>query len=219
METLDLLAYLVFLILIAGMGIFFKMYPKFPALEKRQIEPFSSPAVAPFQPKCTQRNADAQVLLRLFPPCHDETKAPTEDATDRAELSLILNKLTCLDADVNSNGVKGYNTMSLQYNTSHDQEPLANFVGRCLNNGIRQNDIEILMDKYEKRGKTIITQISKRQGIDAKSALETYETLIKTIINTLNTNCLAHRSSLDTPFGPRDPGYAVPYSVSALAPF
>jgi hypothetical protein len=219
MDTMDLLVYLVFLILIAGMGIFFKMYPKFPALEKRQIEPFSSPAVAPFQPKCIQRNVDAQVLLRLFPPCTDESKAPTEDATDRAELSLILNKLTCLDADVNSNGVKGYNTISLQYNTSHDNEPLGSFVGRCLNNGIRQRDIELLIDKFEKRGKTLITQISKRQGIDGKSALETYETLIKATINSLNTHCLAKRSSLDTPYGPRDPGYAIPYSVSALAPF
>jgi hypothetical protein len=219
MDTLDLLVYLVFLILIAGMGIFFKMYPKFPALEKRQIEPFASPAVAPFQPKCTQRNADAQVLLRLFPPCPDESKAPTEDATDRAELSLILNKLTCLDADVNSNGVKGYNTMSLQYNTSHDQEPLGSFVGRCLNNGIRQRDIELLAEKYEKRGKTLITQIATRQGIDGKSALETYETVIKTTIKSLTTHCLAQRSSLDTPYGPRDPGYAIPYSVSALAPF
>jgi hypothetical protein len=219
MGTPDLLIYLVFLILIAGMGVFFKMYPKFPALEKRHIEPFSSPAVAPFQPKCTQRNVDAQVLLRLFPACEDESKAPTEDATDRAELTLMLNKLTCLDADVNSNGVKGYNTLSLKYNTSHDNEPLGSFLGRCLNNGLRKRDIELLIDKFEKRGKTLITQIAKRQGIDGKSALETYESLIKTTNNTLNTNCLAQRSSLDTPYGPRDPGYSIPYSVSGLAPF
>jgi len=216
---LELTTYLIFLILIAAMGVYFKMYPKFPVLEKRSIEPFSSQKVAPFNPSCVQRNVDAQVLLRLFPPCADESKAPTEDATDRAELSLILNKLTCLDADVNNNGVQGFNTLSLQYNTSHDQEPLGSFVGRCLNNGIRQNDIDLVLEKYEKRGKILINQISKRQGIDNKSALGSYDSVLKTTGRTLTTNCLAQRSSLDTPFGPRDPGYSVPYSVGYLAPF
>lgn len=215
----QILTYVLILILIASMGVFFKMYPKFPVMERTLSEPFSSPAVAPFNPKCTQRNADAQILLRLFPPCEDETRAPSEDASDRAELSLILNKLTCLDADVNSNGVGGYNTFTIKYNTSHDQEPLGSFVGRCLNNGIRQRDIDLVINKYEVRGKTLINQISKRQGLDNKSALDSYESVLKTTAKSLSTGCLAQRSSLDTPYGPRDPGYSVPFSVGALAPY
>lgn len=213
------LVYLVLITMIVGLGVFFKMYPKFPLSEKRTLEKFSSPATAPFNPKCTQRNADAQVLLRLFPTCTDESNAPTDDATDRAELTLILNKLTCLDADVNNSGVQGYNTLSLPYNTSHDQEPLTNFVGRCLNNGTQQRDIELVIEKYESRGKKLINQICKRIGMDSKTAHEHYGEVIKTILRTLNTNCLAHRSSLDTPFGPRDPGYSTPYSVGKLAPY
>ena len=76
--------------------------------------------------------------MSLFKPCPDVL--PSEDATDRVELALILNKLTCLDADVSNNGVDGYNTLKLPYNTSHDAEPLTNFVGRCLNNGTRSRD-------------------------------------------------------------------------------
>jgi hypothetical protein len=205
--------------MIVGLGVFFKMYPKFPVSEKRRIEKFSSPATAPFNPKCTQRNADAQVLLRLFPTCADESNAPTEDATDRAELTLILNKLTCLDADVNNSGVQGYNTLSLPYNTSHDHEPLTNFVGRCLNNGTRERDLGLVIEKYENRGNTLINQICKRLGMDGKTALEHYASVIKTTLRALKTNCLAHRSSLDKPFGPRDPGYSMPYSVGKLSPY
>ena len=201
------------------MGIVFKMYPVFPPSEKKIKENFSSPAVAPFQPKCTQRNSDAQMLMRLFPTCTDESRAPTEDATDRAELTLILNKLTCLDADATNSGVGGYNTLSLQYNTSHDTEPLTNFIGRCLNNGVKKRDIEIIVDKYDKRGKTLINQICNRTGMDPKLAQEHYNAVITVTIKSLTVNCLASRSSLDTPYGPRDPGYSTPYSVERLSPF
>ena len=216
---MDLLILLLILILIAGTGILFKMYPVFPPSEKKIKENFSSPVVAPFQPSCTQRNVDAQMLLRLFPTCGDETKAPTEDATDRAELSLILNKLTCLDADATNSGVGGYNTLKLKYNTSHDTEPLTNFVGRCLNNAVKQRDIEVIVDKYDKRGKTLINQICNRIGMDPKLAQEHYNSVVTMIMKSLTTNCLQKRSSLDTPYGPRDPGYSTPFSVESLAPF
>ena len=204
-------------IVIVGLGLVFKMYAIFPPSEKR--EGFSSPAISPKDPKCIHRNVDAQVLMRIFPTCDDETKSSTEDSADRSEFALILNKLTCLDADATNAGVGGYNTFNLPYKTSHDAEPLINFVGRCLNNGTKKRDIEIVIDKYDTRGKTLINQISSRLGMDAKAAHENYNAVITTTMNTLNNSCLAKRSSLDTPYGPRDPGYSTPYSVDRLAPF
>jgi len=208
---------LLVVIVIVGFGIVFKMYATFPPSERK--EGFSSPAVSPTDPKCIQRNVDAQVLMRLFPPCEDESRAPTEDATDRSELRLILNKLTCLDADATDAGVGGYNTFKLPYNTSHDAEPIESFIGRCLNNGTKKRDIEIVIDKYDKRGKTLIAQISNRMGMDPKAVQENYNAVVTTTMNTLMNRCLAMRSSLDTPYGPRDPGYSTPYSVDRLAPF
>jgi len=192
------------------------MYPQMP---KNRYEGFSSPAVAPAEPKCIQRSLDAQTILRILPPCGDPYRSPGEDATDREELALILKKLTCLDADVANNGVAGYNTLSLQYNTSHDAEPLTNFVGRCLNNGTQSRDLEIVIDKYDKRGKTLINQITKRIGMDASSLMDNYDALLNTTMRTLKTNCLAPQSHLDVPFGPRDPGYSTPFSVATLAPY
>ena len=219
---MEVLLYLALIVLIVSSGIFYKMYPQFPRRPRNRYEgyePFADPAVSPSEPKCLQRNRDAQTILRILPPCSDEKNSPTDDATDRAELSLILQKLTCMDSDVNNNGVAGYKTMSLQYNTSHDAEPLPSFVGRCLNNGTQSRDLEIMMDKYDKRGKELLNQITKRIGMDAKPLMENYDSLIRTTMKSLVDNCLAKHMSLDRPFGPRDPGFATPFSVERLAPY
>jgi hypothetical protein len=210
------LLFLVGIVVVVAVGVYFKMYPRFP---QTHYENFANPAVAPNQPSCVERSGDALVLLGLFKPCPDQYNAPTTDAVDRVELQLILNKLTCLDADVTNNGVAGYNTLNLPYNTSHDAEPLTNFVGRCLNNGTRSRDLEIVMDRYEKRGNTLIKQLCANKKIDPKAPLEHFAEVLKTTMNALTTNCLAQHSSLDKPFGPRDPGFSVPFTVSNLAPY
>jgi hypothetical protein len=215
------LLYLALIILIVAAGVYLGMYPKFPPGEqgKNNIENFSSPAVAPQQPKCIQRSTDAMFILRMLPACDDPNNTPSTDALDREELKLILKKLTCLDSDVANNGIIGYSTLNLPYNVQHDIEPLTNFVGRCLNNGTQTRDLELLVDKYEKRGKELISRTSKRIGMDDKALLEHYQSLLLQLTRTLNENCLAKHSSLDRPFGPRDPGFSTPFSVEKLAPF
>lgn len=202
------------------------MYPIFPKnkMAKTTIvynfdENFSSVATAPDSPTCIRRNADAQALLSMFPQCDSDYKSPSDDATDRIELKLILNKLTCLDADVTNNGVDGYNTMYLPYNTSHDLEPLTNFVGRCLNNGTRERDIDLIMNKYETRGIELISSLTKRMKMNPKKAIEHFRSLITTTYSVLNYNCLVRENSLDRPLGPRDPGYLMPHSIAKLATF
>jgi len=204
------LLYLLVIAAIVALGYAFKMYPQLPP------EHFSSPAIAPEMPTCVKRSADAQALLALLP-VHN--CAPSEDDTDRKELRLILNKLTCLDSDVVNSGVAGYNTMYLQYNTSHDTEPLTNFVGRCLNGGARTRDIDLIMEKYESRGTELIARISKKDGTNPEVAFKYFKSVIGTTSQSLTYNCRMSRAQLDRPAGVRDPGYSTPFSVEKLAPF
>lgn len=193
------------------------MYPQLPPVRER----FSSPAVAPEMPTCVKRSADAQALLALLPAnrCGDDYHSPSEDDIDRIELRLILNKLTCLDSDVVNSGVAGYNTLYLKFNTSHDTEPLTNFVGRCLNGGARTRDIELIMDKYEKRGIELISRITKKEGSNPETAFKYFKSVISTTMQSLTFNCKMSRAQLDRPAGVRDPGYSTPFSVEKLAPF
>lgn len=206
------LLYIVTIIAIVALGYAFKMYPQLPPVR----EHFSSPAIAPEMPTCVKRSADAQALLALLP-VHN--CAPSEDDTDRKELRLMLNKLTCLDSDVVNSGVSGYNTMYLKYNTSHDTEPLTNFVGRCLNGGARTRDIDLIMDKYESRGIQLIARISKKEGSNPEVAFKHFNAVIGTTARSLTYNCRMSRAQLDRPVGVRDPGYTTPFSVERLAPF
>lgn len=209
--------YIVLIIIIVLFGIYFRKYPKFPPMERKSIEFFSSAVTGPAEPTCVRRNADAQALLQIFPQC--AYTSPSEDAIDRTELKLIINKLTCIDADVNKTGIPGYNTANLPYNTSHDTEPLINFVGRCLNHGANTRDIDLIMGKYESRGVELITRIGKSANIDTKQAYDLYRALLNTTYVVLSTNCIKEAKLLDRPHGPRDPGYAMPHSVATLAPF
>ena len=75
------LVYLGLIIIIVSWGIIYKLYPQFPPtiIRRGRAENFASPAVAPNQPKCIQRNTDAQMILRILPLCGDEKQAATED--------------------------------------------------------------------------------------------------------------------------------------------
>lgn len=224
-----MLIYIALIVLIVSIGVFYRVYPRMPNIPYHKTpldgyrryspEGFANPAVAPQEPRCVQRSRDALAILKIIGPCRDQKNSPSEDDLDRQELALILQKLTCLDSDVNNNGVAGYNTLNLPYNTSHDLEPLTNFVGRCLNNGTRSRDLELIMDKYDVRGKTLIKQIMGRIGMDDKALQDNYQAVIRTTMKSLTDNCLAKQSNLDRPYGPRDPGYATPYSVERLASF
>ena len=200
------------------------MYPTFPLMEKTTlrystVENFSSPAIAPSHPSCIKRNVDAQALLHMFPQCKHDDKSPSTDALNRIELKLILNKLTCLDADVTNSGVAGYNTLYLPFNTSHDTEPITNFVGRCLNGGARTRDIDLIISKYETRGNQLIASIASLMHIDPSPAFKHFRSVIRVTSESLVFNCKMKRASLDIPAGVRDPGYTIPHSIEKLAPF
>ena len=200
------------------------MYPTFPLMEKTTlkystVENFSSPAIAPTMPTCIKRNTDAQALLRMFPQCDSDFKSPSEDAMNRIELKLILNKLTCLDADVTNSGVAGYNTLYLPFNTSHDTEPITNFVGRCLNGGARTRDIDLIMSKYESRGNELIGAISLLMRKNPAEAFKLFSNVLQVTNDSLVFNCKMKRASMDIPAGVRDPGYSIPFSIEKLAPF
>lgn len=109
--------------------------------------------------------------------------------------------------------------MYLKYNTSHDTEPLTNFVGRCLNGGARTRDIDIIMEKYESRGNQLIARITKKEGSDPALPFKYFKAVIGTTAHSLTHNCRMNRVQLDRPTGVRDPGYMMPFSVDKLAPF
>jgi hypothetical protein len=163
-------------------------------------------------PKCFLRDPEATKLLeslRSSKPQHPEAFA---------ELSLILQKMLCIDADVTSSGAGAYSTFQLPFVTQHDIEPAASFVNRCLKGALRSRDLEIAIEKFERRGATLVQELSQTEAQRA-NALQMFRNVTKRASRQIAQTCTSLQVNMDTPKGVRDPGYTVPSALDVVAPY
>ena len=205
METRD--KYMSYALLAAGCAALVAL-----VLSMRRVEPFSTVAVdRDLMPRCFTRDADAQNILSML--------RDTQQKDGFAELSLILQKLLCIDADVTGAGVGGYQSFQLPFVTQHDLEPPASFVGRCLKGAVRSRDLEIMIDKLESRGNTLIHSISPA---DRRAAcLTKFHGVVVRASRSIGKACMNNGigKGLDQPSGPRDPGYSIPEGLEEQGPY
>jgi hypothetical protein len=172
------------------------------------IEGFATVAVDTNNvPACVERSTDAQKLLARF------SNVVSDDA---AELRLLVSKLCCMEADIATPAAGTYRTMSLQYRTSHDVEPPSSIVGRCLRNAVNRRDIDIIVEKMEKRGHELIKKLLGGDCSDAKK--EFGEVVARTKLAMITT-CLGTQPSLDRPLGARDMAFWETDEVADLAQY
>lgn len=185
--------------LIALIAIFVYLRPNYLS------EGFSTANIDPIMmPKCVQRDSEAQNLLSQINSV--VVKNPNNNAFF-GELQLILSKFLCMDADITGQGAGVYSTYSLPFNTYHDMEPVANFVGRCLSNSLKERDIILTLDKLEKRGAELIKQLTNCSMEQKTSWIGMLHNIATRTASAINSVCLKPHNSMDRPVGVRDPGY------------
>ncbi len=188
------------LLLLAFVVIFVYLKPDFVGAEG-----FSTAAVDPVtMPKCIQRDGEAQNLLSQV---NSVTVKNPSNMQAFGELQLILSKFLCMDADITGQGAGVYSTYSLPFNTYHDMEPVASFVGRCLNNSLKERDIVLTLDKLEKRGAELIKGLSDCSMEQKTAWIGMLHNIATRTASAVNSVCLKPHSSMDRPSGVRDPGY------------
>lgn len=164
-------------------------------------------------PRCVTRDPESQALLaQLY-----AKAAPNSPAGEAyAEFKLIVQKLLCIDADITGAGAGAYSTYQLPYATAHDIEPAAHFVGRCVRNAVRENDVYMVLDKFESRGNTLLQIICSGDSAGKNTATAAFNSIVKRIGLSITSKCLMQKATLDTPAGPRDPGYYVSPKIDDL---
>jgi hypothetical protein len=194
-----------FVVLIVGTLVYFR--PRFFS------EGFTTIAIdSATAPKCFLRDADAQKLISKFlavrsmPPSSPKAMA-------LAELTLIIQKMLCIDADITGAAMGPYSTYQLPYATAHDIEPAAEFVNRCLKNAVRSRDIEMAMGKFEDRGYELLETLCGGTP-EHESNKDLYRGIVLRATRNISDYCLKPKNSLDTPAGPRDPAYFDPGSTA-----
>lgn len=159
------------------------------------VEGFATAAVDPTRMvACAERSTAAQSLLARF---------HTQTGDDAEELRLLISKLCCLEADVSAPVPGLLRTHSLQFRTSQDTEAPAAIVSRCVRGAIRERDIEIIVEKYEARGRELIDGLLE----SCQEAHSEFAEIVMKTRTSMITFCMKPQPQMDRPNGPRDPGY------------
>jgi hypothetical protein len=176
---------------------------------RQRKEGFSTVNLGVDFPKCVTRSADAQALLQQLKPSVAGLPPAADASMAYAELSLILQKLLCMDADITSLGAGIYSTMGLPFSTQHDMEPVGSFVGRCLKNAVQSRDIELTIGKLNTRGVELIGDLCQDES-ERQTAYNRFHTVVTQVTKAITPVCLAKHATMDIPPGVRDPGYYKP---------
>jgi len=164
-------------------------------------EGFALAAVDPvLSPACTARSTDAQKLLARY----------TDNSAKSAELRLLVSKLCCMEADISSPGAGHIRVQPLQFRTSHDTEPASNHVASCSAGALRQRDIDIILDKFSKRGHELI---------DCPEGEAEFDVVVNRLRWAMTSFCLRPTPSMDKPIGARDMGFYEPDNVADLSQY
>jgi hypothetical protein len=161
-------------------------------------------------PACVSRSTDAQSLLARI------SAYPLEDE-GAAELRALVSKICCMEADIASPSAGVYRTINFQFRTSEDIEPASTLVGRCLRNAVNKRDIEIVVEKFQMRGRELIDALCK--GADVDAGLKEYDAVIARLNFSMTTFCLGNQPTMDRPVGARDMGFWEPNEVAELSQY
>lgn len=179
------------------------------ARKRGSVERFTTVAVDPrLSPACTERSAAAQKLLARF-------AAVPEADPDASELRLLISKLCCMEADIATPAAGLIRTISLQFRTSSDMDVASSIVGRCRAGAIQQRDIDLILDKFNKRGHELV----KRLCADDAEAAKELDKILGQLRWAMTSFCLKPTPSMDKPIGARDMGFWEPDSVADLSQY
>jgi hypothetical protein len=183
----------------------------------RNHEGFTTIALGEDMPKCFTRDTDAQELMKHFQGL--KIAAPSSNAAmSYDELQLILTKVLCMDADITGMGSGPFSTYQLPFATSHDIEPVASFVSRCIKHSATPRDLEVAMAKYYERGVVLIGNLCYDEKT-RKWAHDKFHSIITRVTGSITFNCMNEKATLDRPSGARDPGYSQQRSSLEQGPY
>ena len=177
------------------------------------VEGFAVTPVDPLRlPACVARSTDAQALLAQI------AHVPITD-TNAEELRLLTSKLCCIEADLATPTVGVFQTLNLQFRTSHDMEPASSLIGRCRAGAVPNRDIVLLVEKFQVRGHVLVNTLIEPTTQEAQVAHDHFDAVVLRAQVALMSFCSTPAPRMDRPSGPRDPGFWEPTEVSDIATY
>lgn len=177
---------------------------------------FGAPVAGTGTPDCLRDSSEASGLIGLFEGRSTTTEAGPEDLR---ELTLICSKLACMKRDLMA--VVGQVSASLHqpFATSHDLEPVAETVGRCLAKAMPARDLELSFDAWKTRGRFLLKRLCTAYGLtpaEHTKADDLFNGLLVDVYDVALQRCVATVS--DTA-DPHQPAPQSPPELKDLGPY
>lgn len=171
------------------------------------LEGFAVAAVDPrLMPACVERSTDAQAVIH---------RIADQDSDAAAEFRLLVSKMCCMEADITGVSPGVIRTTPLQFRTSHDIEPASALVARCLANAMPVRDIELMIEKFTKRGHDLLDTLTS----GCPDAQREFDAVVARLRRALEVSCRQVQPSMDHPLGARDMGFWEPEKVAGLSQY
>jgi len=185
-------------------------------LSKQEIksEGFTGPAKGGGAPDCLTNSQEASDLYQLYASKNSTTE---EGSDDLRELTLLLSKISCFKKDLMSPSGIVEATRYQPYSTAHDVEPVAETTARCFAKTIPPRDLDIALDKWNRRGKELVRRLCTSYQLsdsEVKKADMLFRAAIIDISNIAKAQCLKGDVEIAGTKGPRD---VSPYSPPELS--
>lgn len=173
-------------------------------------------AVGTGQPFCAESSAEAAQLFALF---DGRLKAPGFDSgsDDFREFTQLLGKLACLKKDLMSPSGIIEATRYPDYATTSDLEPIQDTAARCFAKTIPQRDLDLVFEKWNKRGTELLLHLCTAANLyekEAKNAEDIFAKLWRDVYDVAQSQCLNTQATaiIAGQQQPRDP---VPHNDGA----
>ena len=154
-------------------------------------EGFAAPVSVGGLPDCMNSSDDSALIYSTF---LQKSSTTEEGADDLSELYALLGKMACLKP-----GHLVSATKSATFYTMHDIEPVAETAARCFSKSIPVRDIEIIVDKWNTRGKMLLDRLCTSYSITSTVQEKTkslFKSVIADIMDMLKTVCLKGEGSI-----------------------
>jgi hypothetical protein len=93
------------------------------------------------------------------------------------------------------------------YSTAHDVEPVAETAARCMAKTIPPRDLDITLDKWNRRGKELVRRLCTGYNLsdsEVKKATHLFNVVIEDISDIAKSQCLKGEVQIAGTAGPRD---------------
>jgi hypothetical protein len=205
--------------LVTGVAVYFLTSVWRISKYESQMEGFAGPARGGGVPDCLTNSQEASELYEVFSSKNSTTE---EGPDDFRELTLLLSKTNCLKKDLLSPSGIVEATRYQSYSTAHDIEPVAETAARCMAKTIPPRDLDIILDKWNSRGKELVRRLCTNYKI-TDSELKKVDFLFKSVITDISdiakAQCLKGEVEIAGTKGPREVGAYEPPGLSELKPY